>query len=418
MTWQPLVAGERAATIAAIVREIVTAIDATPPVGAYDLADRALLHAYTAAADVAPDPEDRTGEALAAAVTAFANGPTGPALFGGAAGLGWRVAHLASDEDAALVCGRIDDGILRLVSTETTEYDLISGLAGFGVYALARGDAGLRLASAVVDELARRMIATRGGLALHTPPAWLPPWQRAEAPDGYWNFGLAHGMPGVVAMLARFIAAGVEVARARELLDGLVGFLRGIAPTATGERFPAWLVGTRDAGLRDVPDNERRGRLAWCYGDLGASLALVSAARAADQPAWHADAIALARTCAARSDGQAQIRDTAICHGALGAAHQFHRLWHATGDDAFATAARRWLDRGLAMRRQHAIAGFPSCLYENGVENWIADPTVLSGAAGVALVLHSMITEVEPAWDRLLLIDLALAPGPEPAPAA
>ena len=108
MSWRPLVSAERGETIAAIIREIVAAVGATPPVGAYDLADRALLHAYTAEADIAPDPEDRAGQALVDAVTAFAQGPIRPALFGGAAGIGWRVAHLAAEEDAALVCSKID----------------------------------------------------------------------------------------------------------------------------------------------------------------------------------------------------------------------------------------------------------------------------------------------------------------------
>ncbi|HMG22144.1 MAG TPA: lanthionine synthetase LanC family protein, partial [Kofleriaceae bacterium] len=143
-----------------------------------------------------------------------------------------------------------------------------------------------------------------------------------------------------------------------------------------------------------------------CYQDLGASIALLSAARAADNPSWHAEALALARACASRTDAQAQIRDAGLCHGALGAAHLFDRLWQATGDQEFERAARHWLDRGLALRSDRPIAGFPASSIEDGVESWIADPSLLSGASGVALVLHSMITSVEPGWDQLLLVDL------------
>jgi hypothetical protein len=405
MSWQPLVTGDRSAQIAAIVREVVAAIDATEPRGAYDLADRALMHAYAAEQDVAPDVEDRGGDALVAAVTGFASSQSRPALFGGAAGVGWRVAHVTAEEDAALVCGKIDVQLARLTANEPV-YDLISGVVGFGVYALARGEAGRPIASAVMDRLAAMARPRRGGLALHTPPELLPAWQRAEAPDGYWNFGVAHGMPGVAAMLARFVAAGVEAERAGVLLDGIMQCLLAIEPTATGEKYPSWLAGRAEDELGAIPDQERRGRLAWCYGDLGASLALFSVAQATGNAMWRDEALALARVCAARSDAKAQLRDTAICHGALGVAHQFNRLWQATGDEGFAAAARHWLDRGLAMRRDHPIAGFPSCLFEDGVENWVADGTLLSGAAGVALILHAMITTTEPAWDRLLLIDV------------
>jgi hypothetical protein len=319
--------------------------------------------------------------------------------------VGWRVAHVAAEEDAALVCGKIDGELARLTAEEP-DYDLISGLVGFGVYALARGEAGRPIASAVMDRLAAMARPRRGGLAIHTAPERLPAWQRAEAPQGYWNFGVAHGMPGVAALLARFVAAGVEVERAGALLEGIMQCLLTIEPAATGEKYPPWLTGRAEAELGAIPDGERSGRLAWCYGDLGASLALFSAAQATGNAMWRDEAIALARGCAARGEAKAQLRDTAICHGALGAAHQFNRLWQATGDEGFATAARHWLDRGLAMRRDHPVAGFPSCLFEDGVENWVADGTLLSGAAGVALILHAMITRTEPLWDRLLLIDL------------
>lgn len=36
----------------------------------------------------------------------------------------------------------------------------------------------------------------------------------------------------------------------------------------------------------------------------------------------------------------------------------------------------------------------------------------MNGAAGIALVLHSMITDIAPDWDRLMLVDLVAAvPG-------
>ena len=406
MTWRPLVTGERRAELAALVRDIVEAVDAAPPAGAYDLGDRALLRAYAAEAGIVPDPDDRGGEALGGAVTEFAAAPIRPGLFGGAAGVGWRVAHLAAEDDAELVCSRIDAALLQHIASGSAEYDLIGGLVGFGAYALARGEAGRPLATAVLDAIAATARPRPGGLSLHTPPDWLPAWQRAEAPHGYWNIGLAHGVPGVAALLARFVTAGIAADRARELLDGVVGFLLGFEPAANGARFPAWLAGPPDGALPAIPETERRGRLAWCYQDLGASIALLSAARAADNPSWHAEALALARACASRTDAQAQIRDAGLCHGALGAAHLFDRLWQATGDQVFERAARHWLDRGLALRSDRPIAGFPASSIEDGIENWIADPSLLAGASGVALVLHSMITSVEPGWDQLLLVDL------------
>jgi hypothetical protein len=211
----------------------------------------------------------------------------------------------------------------------------------------------------------------------------------------------------VIALLARFVAAGIEVDRAGTLLDAAVAALLAAEPARDDGRYPGWQRGGPDQQDRSADDDTaRRGRLAWCYNDLGVAVALASAALATGAPRWRAEADALARACAARSIEQAQVFDATLCHGALGVAHLFDRLRHATGDALVAAAARSWLDRALAMRNAWPLAGFPSRTSHDGVEGWTADASVLTGAAGVALVLHSMITEVEPAWDRVLLADL------------
>src|SRR5258707_11835420 len=95
MTWRPLIAEDRRAALAAVVRDIVVGVDGTAATGVGDHVDRALLHAYAARDQIAPDRDDRCGAALAAAVAALTRTGGTPALIGGAAGLGWCVAHLA-----------------------------------------------------------------------------------------------------------------------------------------------------------------------------------------------------------------------------------------------------------------------------------------------------------------------------------
>ena len=59
----------------------------------------------------------------------------------------------------------------------------------------------------------------------------------------------------------------------------------------------------------------------------------------------------------------------------------------------------RWFRRTLAFRRPgRGIAGFTA---HDG-----ADRSLLTGAAGIGLALLAASTAVEPAWDRILLLDL------------
>jgi len=237
----------------------------------------------------------------------------------------------------------------------------------------------------------------------------LSPPQQQEAPQGYWNLGLAHGVPGIIALLARYVTAGVDVARARELLDGAVAFLLAAEPARDDGRYPTWQAGGPDDPVCVTEHHRARARLAWCYNDLGISVALLSAALATGVAGWRAEALALARACARRSVEKARIEDAALCHGALGAAHLFNRLGQATGEAVFTTAARRWLDHGLGLRDDRPIAGFPA-LASREDALWIADASVVGGASGIALVVHAMITGVEPAWDRTMLVDLPTLP--------
>jgi hypothetical protein len=100
------------------------------------------------------------------------------------------------------------------------------------------------------------------------------------------------------------------------------------------------------------------------------------------------------------------VRDAGLCHGSAGVAHIFHRLLHATGEDLFENASRRWYRLTLNRRRPaRPVAGFPAWSTDDaGRIAWRPDPGVLEGAAGVALTLLSATTPLEPAWDRALLL--------------
>ena len=351
MSWQPLVT-KREPVLAAIAQLAGSVEGAT--------VDHALMRYYLALDDALPDPDDRGSEALAGALEALTTSVPFAALHGGLAGVGWVVAHVA---DAEEVCASIDARLLADLD-RVEHFDVIGGFAGIGIYALERGG---DLAARVLAALESRATRTEHGITWVTPA-------RPER-DTHVDAGVAHGTPGVIAVLARYAVEGHE--RARSMLDAAVPELLALAPPRAGGRYAAWYLGGRGEG--------DRARLAWCYGDLGVSLALLSAAIARGRDDWRREAIALAHACAARDE---ELGEPGICHGVFGVAHLFARLHHATGDARFAEAARRGLERGLARLA-------PS-----------VDLTLLTGAAGIVLVLHAAISDVEPSWDRLLVVDV------------
>ncbi len=374
MTWEPIAPIDRREAIAGRIRALVSEI---PPATALEHhCDRAIVRSYLAADDLVPDPDGEAATALESAMAALSASNAGVALYGGTAHLGFSVTHLAGDEAADELGRVIDPVLLRSLDVASCPYyDFIPGVAGVGVYALERGAAGVPLASAVVEELALRSEPRGAGRAWFTDPG-LVPRSYGEFPDGMYNLGLSHGTPGCIAILARCITRGIATERAIPLLDAAMAYLLEVAPPRDGGRFLHWET--------DPPSP----RLAWCYGDLGIAFAILSAARARQNPEWEALALALARDCAGRPYRTAMVTEPTLCHGSFGVMHMFTRLHHATGDASFADAARHWLAHGLAL------------------DNYARDAAALIGPGGMALALQAVISPVEPSWDRVLLLDL------------
>ncbi|MEO6725745.1 MAG: lanthionine synthetase C family protein, partial [Blastocatellia bacterium] len=331
-------------------------------------------------------------------------------FFGGFTEIGWVIANLSEilfDQDEAEGCVPVDEMLNEFLDQWEGEldYDLIVGLVGYGVYALERREQSVKSSSEISTKIINKLwdTAKREGqhITWHTSPTLLPEWQRQICPNGYYNLGLAHGVPGVIALLGRNISVGVETERSQHLLEGTVRWLLAQRNPADSESyFSSW------AG----PGIEREAsKVAWCYGDLGLGMALLYAAQCVGQADWEREAIEVLLKAAARPFESADVFDVCLCHGAAGNAHIFNRAYQATGNARFREAALAWYERALAFQRPgEGIGGFSIReMNDAGTEAyWVNQPGLLDGIAGVALSLLAACTNLEPNWDRSLLISI------------
>lgn len=385
--WQPLLSGPLASAAAAAVEAIAADLGALAslirPFGAdpaFSLAGgtagSALFLAYLAEQAPGRGYGDRAMDLLEQAIGSVATRRVAPGLYDGFAGVAWTLEHLRGrtfDDGDGEDSGAGSAAFLLDLLGQTPwrrPCDLISGLVGFGIYALER------LARPGGGEILEQVLARLAETAEECPEgtAW-----RTPSPEGRFDAGVAHGVPGVIGLLAAAARDGAEV---RPLLDGAVRWLLAQRP------FPS--------------------RLAWCHGDLGIAAALLGAARVLGEAAWEGEALALARCAAGRACESSGVEDAGLCHGAAGNGHLFNRLAQATGEEVFAAAARRWFGRLLAMRRPHqGIGGFQALVADGrGGKVWADDPGFLTGSSGIGLALLAAVSPVEPAWDRLLLASL------------
>lgn len=427
MGWNPLLTGALRDTAlksaTALTRSMmpVRTADQRSASLAAGSAGLAVCHAVAAQGSQDERERDMAAACLDSAIEVLASQPLSLSLYSGFTGIAWA-ADLVDRLLPGQAADRNDDIDLALADAiwrypDEGPYDVIDGLAGLGIYALARWPrpAAVDCLAGVVEQLAGRSRHDRNGVYWWTPAAGLPGPRRQLYPAGGVDIGMAHGMAGVVPLLARACALGVSESIARPLLDGAVRWLlEHLADSPAGRTAPSFI--SDDAAPAPA-------RSAWCYGDPGVAVALLLAARDVGEPSWEQAATELAMRAASRPPELAGVTDAGVCHGAAGLAHLFTRMHQLTGKQELAGAAQFWMERTLEMCAPFIDAGNalpvprtpPAAGAVTGSHSvtrpaaaWNG-PGLLEGAAGIALVLLAACLPADPAWDQMLLVSTGLA---------
>ncbi|MDH6114792.1 hypothetical protein P3T36_001143 [Kitasatospora sp. MAP12-15] len=348
--------------------------------------------------------------------TAAATGSTG--------GPGRAAAHLGAQVQVfaqALAAWEARRDPRRGECTTVGTYDVISGLAGLGAQlldGLQYGVAGSR--EALTEVLGALVGVTR---PLNLGGRELPGWWTAQStydyapatPEtGHANAGLAHGVPGPLALLALAWQHGVTVPGQQQAIHVFAEWLLEIGQE--GEHGPWWprtLYLAEDGTL--APSLGVAGRESWCYGSIGIARALELAGQALDVPLWRDTALRAWRGALARErrayEGRAQagsepmgLADAGLCHGWSGL---LQATWRMADDcaDPQLRAELPWLaERVLELAAPDEPFGLLPPAPFGGL---LSDPAgFLTGAAGAALALHTFATDAAPVtrWDRALLL--------------
>lgn len=382
--WRPILTGEAAARAARTVGKIAKSLE-PPGDGGFSLgrgsSGVALLRAYLARA-LNRAEHARAAVTLVDGALLSASRGEDPSLYTGLLGPAWVMNHLEGwilNHGGADPGAAVDTSLLRVLASSpwTYDLDLISGLVGMGIYALDRLPRPLAAdcLEQVVERLTETAEQTPDGLTWRVQPHLLPDDLREQTPDGHFDLGLAHGVPGVILLLGRIAGAGLVAEKASRLAEGAVAWLLAQRYPRDGRpAFPTWIAAGIEPPL---------GAFHWCYGDAGLAAALFTAGQAMDRRDWQATAVVIALDAAGHSSTGSPIAEPGICHGSTGLAHIYNRFWQATGDDAFRAAACDWIERTPALLEGTEEAGF------------------LEGRAGVGLVLLAALG-VEPRWDVVL----------------
>ncbi|MBY8889218.1 lanthionine synthetase C family protein [Streptomyces sp. PTM05] len=378
----------------------------------------ALLHIERAAAD--RGPWQRAQAWLAAATREpFTSGPDSHPFYGAPA-LAHAVACAADHQPASYqralrdLDAQIDRDVRRRLDAahrridagelpELAEFDVIRGLSGYGAHLLHRDPLSPTL-SRVLHYCVR--LAEPVGHDGERLPGWWAASGPSGRPDerfpgGHANSGMAHGIGGVLALLALAARQGNTVGGHYEAIRTILAWLDRWRENGPGPAWPYWV--TRDE-LRDgrlAPVAPRRP--SWCYGTVGLARAQQLAALALGDSPRQAEA---ENDLVAAITNSAQLKatvDDGLCHGISGLAHVAAR----TAADALPSTASQIRTVIPALLSVLCPPGaYPAAVAAALLKDEGAGPGFLDGAAGTAFALLAPASAASPvsAWDSCLLL--------------
>ncbi|MCX5206026.1 lanthionine synthetase C family protein [Streptomyces sp. NBC_00237] len=297
-----------------------------------------------------------------------------------------QIAVLAKERLAA-AHRRIDEGS---TPPRTWEYDLISGLSGYGAYFLHR-----QQDPETLHDVLRYLVRL-----LEVPVTVagrpLPGWWSANPPDsreseGRANLGLAHGVAGPVALLALAARAGHTVPGQKEALQYACHLLAGWRVAPPDSDAPGWPETLTLAEWRaGKPSATVPGRPSWCYGTPGIARALQLAALAVRSPDHQQLAETTFWACLNDDRQIDRLTDLTVCHGWAGLL--------LTADRIAADAADHPKARLAELKESFAF----------GARERASPPTpgLLTGDDGIQLAQRTLdvCDPVDPGWQTCLLL--------------
>ncbi|MGZ4163875.1 MAG: lanthionine synthetase C family protein [Tumebacillaceae bacterium] len=289
----------------------------------------------------------------------------------------------------------LEHDVALLPDVKPHSFETVLGWTGVGRYLLLRREEpGVREALHRVLDYLVKLCETREYEG-RTIPGWFIP------PETF-DLGLAHGIPGPLALMALAVRAGVEVPGQRAAMRSVVDFLeQWKVEDPYGIDWPSRISWSEFTEGQSRPS----GRAAWCYGTPGVARAIWLAGDALGEEAWKELAVEGFRALFRRPQEQWGLEAPNVCHGFAGLLQMTMRMYADTGVEEFATYSERLVRLVVGLYEPESPFGFADASpMQEGTQLQRHLPGFLEGASGTALVLLGLFSEQVPFWDAVLMI--------------
>jgi lantibiotic modifying enzyme len=344
---------------------------------------------------------------------------TNPVLFGGTAGLALTLS-LASHEEkryqktAAQLNENLCEQVMELrwwrseaeKGVASNDFDVISGAAGILAYLVSIRQITPTTQAAIARLLAYLLWLGEPGQTLgkerwFIPPELLPNEQHRESsPQGNFNCGLAHGLPGPLVALSLTWLAGYRAPGLQEAIAYLADWLlEHHLEQEWGITWPDSVPLEYAAGPQKW-QLLRSTRSGWCYGAPGVARSLWLAGCALEDEHLRKKGVEAVEAALRRPVSERFLPAPTLCHGVGGLLQICLRFAQECESALIKEQIPVLTEQILEMFDPSSSLGFRDIELDGIVDQ----PGWLTGAPGVAMVLLAAATDTRPDWDRLLAI--------------
>lgn len=288
----------------------------------------------------------------------------------------------------------------------TRDYDLIAGAAGVLTYLVSIEHPNEITRTAIEHILHYLLWLAEPGQVVGKERWYIPPAhlstnrQREVAPQGLFDCGLAHGIPGPLAALALTWLAGYRYGGLRESIAYLANWLvEHRANSPWGIDWPSFIPLERAARAQDW-NSLSPARTAWCYGAPGISRSLWLAGQAVGDERLQHTAVEAIESALQRPVAERNIPSLHLCHGIAGLLMVCLRFAHEGKSMLVQEKIPVLVEQILDTFDPTSALG----LCERDGDQPLDQPSWLTGAPGLAMTLLAASTPVMPLWDRVLAI--------------
>ncbi len=330
-----------------------------------------------------------------------------PSFCSGTSGFFWLLNHLVKnkflDKSEISFLNEIDDYLYQVTVNDFTnnKIDFLHGIIGTGLYFLSRVGNNPKVEyyiDEIINYLDRKKTYEKDTITWITKILQKKDKEGYEFADGI-DFGLSHGIASILSFLGKAYIKGISVKKTEYLAKGLFNYIllnRDISKSKLST-FPQTITSKK---------TNKVNQLAWCYGDLGLSTAMLNTAKIFGFNEFEEISKDTLVFCSKkRNNIDIFVDNPAICHGIAGIAHIFKRIWLNTKNEVFLVASNHWYKELMKLsNHKDGLAGFKNFHLKGQERIWFNSTNILEGISGIGLSLINYLSDIEPTWDECLLL--------------